>query len=112
MENILKLLLGFGFIILVSYLVYQIFVQASSDTYVRLTSEISDVSAGNAKLKETNDLLRVRIEALRVEPRAIERKVRDELGMARPDEVIILLRNFDDPETEDAANFENAEPAE
>ncbi|MBQ1924717.1 MAG: septum formation initiator family protein, partial [Proteobacteria bacterium] len=93
MENILKLLLGFGFIILVSYLVYQIFVQASSDTYVRLTSEISDVSAGNAKLKETNDLLRVRIEALRVEPRAIERKVRDELGMARPDEVIILLRN-------------------
>lgn len=112
MENILKLLLGFGFIILVSYLVYQIFVQASSDTYVRLTSEISDVSAGNAKLKETNDLLRVRIEALRVEPRAIERKVRDELGMARPDEVIILLRNFDDPETEDAANLENAEPAE
>lgn len=112
MENILKLLLGFGFIILVSYLVYQIFVQASSDTYVRLTSEISDVSAGNAKLKETNDLLRVRIEALRVEPRAIERKVRDELGMARPDEVIILLRNFDDPETEEAANLENAEPAE
>ena len=75
MENILKLLLGFGFIILVSYLVYQIFVQASSDTYVRLTSEISDVSAGNAKLKETNDLLRVRIEALRVEPRAIEPQI-------------------------------------
>lgn len=102
MENILKLLLGFGFIILVSYLVYQIFVQASSDTYLRLTSEISEVSAGNDRLKEANDLLRVRIEALRSEPRAIERKVRDELGMARPDEVIILLRNFEDSETETA----------
>ncbi|MBQ8036075.1 MAG: septum formation initiator family protein [Proteobacteria bacterium] len=112
MENILKLLLGFGFIILVSYLVYQIFVQMSSDTYLRLTSEISEVSAGNEKLKEANDLLRVRIDALRSEPRAIERKVRDELGMARPDEVIILLRNFEDPETEDAASLENSEFAE
>ena len=99
MENLLKLILGFGFIVLVSYLVYQIFVQASSDTYLRLTSEIAEVSDGNAKLKETNDLLRVRIEALRAEPRAIERKVRDELGMARSDEVIIMLRNFEDPET-------------
>ncbi|MBR4986026.1 MAG: septum formation initiator family protein [Proteobacteria bacterium] len=102
MENILKLLLGFGFIILVSYLVYQIFDEASSDTYMYLTAEIADVEAGNAKLRDTNDLLRVRIEALRSEPRAIERKVRDELGMARPDEVIILLRNFEDPEAEAA----------
>lgn len=92
MENILKLVLGFIFITFVGYMIYQIFVQASSDTYVRLTSEIADVKAGNQTKIQENELLRIKIEALRSDPRAIERKVRDELGMARPDEVIILFR--------------------
>ncbi len=95
MENILKLVLGFIFITFVGYMVYQIFVQASSDTYVRLTSEIADVKDGNQKKIEENELLRIKIEALRSDPRAIERKVRDELGMARPDEIIILFREND-----------------
>ncbi len=93
MENILKLVLSFAFIVFVAFLIYQIFVQASSDTYVRLSSELAEIQAGNDKISASNDLLRVRIEALRSDPRAIERKVRDELGMARPDEVIILLKN-------------------
>lgn len=92
MENILKLLLGFTFIIFVGYLIFQIFEQASSDTYVRLTADLNEVRAGNAELKKTNDLLKIRIESLRNDSRAIERKVRDELGMARPDEVVILLK--------------------
>lgn len=93
MENILKLVLSFIFIIFVAFLVYQIFVQASSDTYLRLTSELAEVEAGNEQIANQNDLLRVRIDALRSDPRAIERKVRDELGMARPDEVIIMLKH-------------------
>jgi cell division protein FtsB len=92
MENILKLLLGFTFIIFVGYLIFQIFEQASSDTYVRLTADLNEVRAGNAELKKTNDLLKIRIESLRNDSRAIERKVRDELGMARPDEVVIMLK--------------------
>lgn len=92
MENILKLLLGFSFIIFVGYLIFQIFEQASSDTYVRLSADLAEVQAGNNELKKTNDLLKVRIESLRNDPRAIERKVRDELGMARPDEVVILIK--------------------
>ena len=95
MENILKLVLGSAFIIFVAYLGYQVYVQASSDTYMRLTSDLAEVEAGNKKLEEANNLLRVRIDALRTDSRAIERKVRDELGMARPDEVIILLKNMD-----------------
>ncbi|MBQ9816190.1 MAG: septum formation initiator family protein [Proteobacteria bacterium] len=98
MENIFRLLLGFGFIVFVGYLVYQIFVQASSDTYVRLTNDLAEVQAGNNAISEKNDLLRVRIEALRSDPRAIERKVRDELEMARPDEVIILFKSDNPPE--------------
>ncbi|MBO5754259.1 MAG: septum formation initiator family protein, partial [Proteobacteria bacterium] len=66
--------------------------QASSDTYVRLTADLNEVRAGNAELKKTNDLLKIRIESLRNDSRAIERKVRDELGMARPDEVVIMLK--------------------
>lgn len=96
MENIFKLVLSFAFIVFVAFLIYQIFVQASSDTYVRLTSELAEVQAGNEKISSANDLLRVRIDALRSDPRAIERKVRDELGMARPDEVIIMLKNDDE----------------
>ena len=92
MENILKLVLGFTIIIFAGYLIYQIFVQATSDTYLRLTSEIAEISAGNDEIAARNDLLRIRINALRADSRAIERKVRDELGMARPDEVIIMFK--------------------
>lgn len=92
MENILKLVLGSAFIIFVAYLGYQVYAQASSDTFMRLTHDLAEVEEGNQKIAQDNDLLRVRIESIRSDPRAIERKVRDELGMARPDEVIILLK--------------------
>ena len=92
MENLFKIVLGFAFIIFVAFLVYQIFEQASSDTYVRITSDLAEVKAGNEVMAQKNDLLRVRIESIRSDPRAIERKVRDELGMARPDEVIIIFK--------------------
>ena len=92
MENLIKLILGISFVVFVSYLVYQIFVQASPETYIRLTEEIEQVETKNAEIAETNDLLRTKIQALRTDKRAIERKVRDELGMARPDEVILLFR--------------------
>ena len=92
METVVKLVLGIAFIVFVSYLSYQIYIQASSDTYLKLTAEIAEIEAGNAERAEANRLLRTRIEALRSDPRAIERKVRDELGMARTDEVILLFK--------------------
>ena len=96
MENILKLILGSAFIIFVAYLGYQVYEQASSDTFVRLTRDLADVESGNQKIAATNNLLRVRIDSLRSDPRAIERKVRDELDMARPDEIIIMLKHPND----------------
>ena len=93
MENILKLVLGFIIIIFIAVLGYQVYAQASSDTYVKLTNDLAEVQAGNQSIEETNRLLRIRINALRTDPRAIERKVRDELGMARPGEVVILLKH-------------------
>ncbi len=92
MENLIKFIIGISFIVVVSYLGYEIFEQASSDTYVKLTSEIEDVESGNEAIAAKNDLLRTKIEALRADSRAIERKCRDELGMARADEIILLFR--------------------
>ena len=93
MENLVKFVIGVAFIVVVSYLAYQSFEQASSDTYVKLTSEIETVEDGNDVIAEKNDLLRTKIEALRTDSRAIERKCRDELGMARSDEVILLFKD-------------------
>lgn len=91
MENVVKLILSFAFIILVSYLGYLVYEQANSEEYQRLSAALQEVEEGNARLREENTQLYHRIEALREDPRAIERKVRDELNLIRSDEVLILL---------------------
>lgn len=95
MENLFKLLLGMGFIVLFAYLVYQINEQATSDTFTRLTANLEDVREGNAVIAKKNALLKTKIDALRHDPRAIERKVRDELGLVRSDEIVVFFRNPD-----------------
>lgn len=92
MENIVKLLLGFAFIIFVAYLVFQIFEQASSDTYLSLSAKLEEVEAGNHELSKKNDLLRIKIDSLRSDNRSIEKQIRDELGLVRADEVLILFK--------------------
>ena len=95
MENLFKLLLGMGFIVLFAYLVYQINEQATSDTFTRLTANLEEVREGNAVIAKKNALLKTKIDALRHDPRAIERKVRDELGLVRSDEIVVFFRNPD-----------------
>lgn len=92
MENLIKFIVGAAFIVVVSYLGYRIFELASSDTYLKLSAEIASVESGNKVIAERNALLKTRIEALRTDSRAIERKCRDELGMARSDEIILLFK--------------------
>ena len=43
-------------------------------------------------LREENARLTAEIAALRTSPRAIERLAREELGLARPDETVFLIR--------------------
>jgi cell division protein FtsB len=50
--------------------------------------ELDDLRAENARLA-------AEIEALRTSPRAIERLAREELGLARPDETVFLIRAED-----------------
>ena len=78
MENILKLVLGSAFIIFVAYLGYQVYAQASSDTYVRLSKDLAEVKAGNQIVAEANE------EARRIKDRA-EKEIELEKSKARDD---------------------------
>jgi cell division protein FtsL len=46
-------------------------------------------------LREENARLAAEIAALRTSPRAIERLAREQLGLARPDETVFLIREED-----------------
>lgn len=93
MENVIKLILGLVFIVFVAWLGLEISNQASNENYIRLSENLAQVEAGNEVIAKKNELLRVKIEALREDPRAIERKVRDELGLVRPDEIVVFMRD-------------------
>lgn len=45
------------------------------------------------KLRQENSRLAAEILALRQDPRAVERLAREELGMARPGELVFLIRD-------------------
>jgi cell division protein FtsB len=51
----------------------------------RLQAEIQELRAENARIA-------AEIEALRRDPRAIERLAREELGLARPGETVFVIR--------------------
>jgi len=55
-----------------------------------LRGELQELRAENARLSSE-------IVALRTSPRAIERLAREQLGLARPDETVFLIREGDAP---------------
>jgi len=57
-----------------------------------LRAEIEELRADNARLA-------VEISDLRTSPRPIERLAREQLGLARPDETLFLIREEDAPST-------------
>jgi cell division protein FtsB len=62
---------------------------------LNLMSKRRQVDALRAELeglREENARLTAEIAALRTSPRAIERLAREELGLARPDETVFLIR--------------------
>ncbi len=92
MGNVLKLLLGFGFIIVVVGLSYNVYLLSHSEESRQLHEKVERLREENAVLAHHNRRLVERIEALKHDSRAIERAIRDELGLVRPDEVVIHFR--------------------
>ena len=60
----------------------------------RLMAEVEDMRQGNERIEEDNAKMRERIDAFRTNPKLIERRARERLHVARPDEVIFF---FDAP---------------
>lgn len=57
----------------------------------KLRSELRNVQALNAELREENRRLRLEAEALRDNPAYIEHVIRDELGWVRSDELVFIF---------------------
>lgn len=93
MEKLLKLLLGFVFIIVVGALVMKISEEADSKSRAYKEDNLRGVRDGNEQIAKKNDLLRVKIESMREDPRAMERKIRDEFWLIRSDEIVVYIRD-------------------
>jgi cell division protein FtsB len=82
--------------------------------YLALRREKSDYDTLQRevrRLQEENQQLEKRIEALKSDPKAIERIARDQMHMARPGERIYTLPEKDtDPKLQDPATTEDNNP--
>ena len=66
----------------------------------RMRREVYRLDAELQKEKENSRALQARIDALRNDPKAVERLTREKLGYARPDETVV---RFDPPVTNSPA---------
>ncbi len=83
-----RVLLGLLLLIL---LVHDIFGTHGYLAMRRTQQEIKKVSAGRDQLNKENLQLRQEVRELKTDPRKIEKIARDELGLAKPGEVIIKI---------------------
>ncbi|MBE2253343.1 MAG: septum formation initiator family protein [Myxococcus sp.] len=59
--------------------------------YLRLSQDVKALKDRNKRLGDDNARLRREVEALRDDPRALERAAREELGLVRPGEIVFSL---------------------
>lgn len=85
------------FVAAVCGLGYYVFSHPGLDQLEELEGELAELEAQNEKLADRNAQLEREILALRDDPRLAERRARESVGLARPDE---LLVQFDEAEEE------------
>ena len=61
--------------------------------YVKLRGDVEALRERNASLASQNEALRREIHALREDPAALERAVREELGFVKPGEIVFHLES-------------------
>jgi cell division protein FtsB len=87
--------LGTG-IALIALLVGSVFGDRGFLNLVDKRRHVAELRAEIESLRAENTRLANEVVALRTSPRAIERLAREELGLARPDETVFLIREDDD----------------
>ena len=70
---------------------YHLYARSGLARHLQLRREVATMQAKNARLRVEIEKLSREIEALRSEPRAMERVARADLGWVRPGEVIFDL---------------------
>lgn len=73
------------------YVPYHVYARSGLARTLQLRRELDGLRARNADLRVENERLGREAEALRNDPRAIERVARAELGWVRPGEIIVDL---------------------
>lgn len=91
MSPIAKIIVALAFLVFVMSLAFYVATSNSSEDYQRLRRDVAELRQGNDALASTNREIQANIVALREDSRVIERRIRDDLGMVRRDEVLILL---------------------
>lgn len=91
----MRLAVILAFVSVVCGLVYFVFSHPSLDHLDELEREFVDLQMQNDELAERNANLERQIRALRDDPRLAERRARESVGLARPDELIF---QFDEPD--------------
>lgn len=61
--------------------------------YLKLREDVESLHERNVALAAQNDALRREIQALREDPAALERAVREELGYVKPGEIVFHLES-------------------
>ncbi len=59
--------------------------------YLRLSQDVKSLKERNQRLGDDNARMRREVEALRDDPRALERAAREELGLVKPGEIVFSL---------------------
>ncbi len=95
----MRLAVTLAFVSLVCGLVYFVFSHPSLDHLAELERELVSLQAQNDELAEHNESLERQIRALRDDPRLAQRRARESVGLARPDELIF---QFEEPDEERA----------
>lgn len=70
----------------------------SDDGFVRLSSlnrRLEQQLRANAKLADAVQALKREVQGLQADPRTVEKAARSELGMSRPDEVVVIFEKKD-----------------
>jgi cell division protein FtsB len=78
-------------VFVLTFLPYQIYVRSGLAHTLVLRRDLTALHAHNQELAAENERLAREAEALRVDPTAIERVARDELGWVRAGEVVVDL---------------------
>lgn len=73
------------------YLPYRFYLRSGLSQYLSLQAELTQIRASNQRLLKDNQKLRMELDLLSGDDRAIERVVRDELGLIRPREIVFKV---------------------